>query len=526
MGQAEELQARLEAAYALADKDSSRGGMGYLRHVVIDSKPDPLPFRLLAKPWQWDRARRIVPALDHIAGLNPGYKGPRSYCDVMPRGYDKSSFMGRMCNHLLAYSKRKHQIVIAAGDEEQAELVTEAMRTEADLNPWLSARLKFTRKRITGPGGEAKVAAADAPTSYGMRGSLYLLDEFTHWQSDAFWTSLLSGRAKIPDALFIILCNAGLKNTWQHEVIQAIQNDPTWAYYSAPEGIRLETWMSEEQIEQDSKLLPPAEARRLYYNVWIDPAEASGYLTRAEVQACVDPSLMQTFKGRNGLYYWLSVDYGPKRDRTTCGVYHQEPSGRLVIDSLDCWQGSPDAPVKIGRIREWIDAKRAAYPDLSLVCDPYQLEDLCQEYEQRMPVKRFEARGGKSNYEMAAKLRSVIVNRQLTWYPGAGTISLPNGRPDTLEDELCSLVLKPMTYGYRFDHELTRHDDRAVNMGMAVVCMLEQMRPPSWVGPEQVVIPEPDKPRHQSVVEYLQALRGGTRRLIYGIDPKQHGRKR
>lgn len=521
-GLMEDLQARLEAAYALADRESAQGGMGYLRHVVIDSKPEPRPFRLLAKPWQWDRAKRIVPSLEALAGLNPSYSGPRSYCEIMPRGHDKTSFLARMLNWLLGYSKRRVTVIAAAGDEDQAGLISDAMREEARWNPWLKVR--FTQKGASGPGGTARIVAADAPTSFGLRGDLYLLDEISHWKKQDFWTSLLSGRAKIPDALFCILSNAGLKNTWQWDLMQAIKSDASWSYWEAPG--QLETWMSAEQIAQDRLLLPPAEARRLYDNEWIDPAESSGYLIRSEVEACVDSGLSYQWYGKKGLQYWFSIDYGPKRDRTTLGIYHQEPDGRLIMDRMDVWQGSPESPVKIGRIRSWIDHQRQGFGDCSLVVDPYQLEDLCQHYEMHMPVHRFEARGGKSNYELAAKLRSVIVNRQISWYPGAGDIRLSaGGRLDTLTEELVSLVLKPMVYGYRIDHELTKHDDRAVNIGMAVVKVLEQMKPPEWVGPESVLPKEPTKEDHMNVCEYLKTLRGNENRQIYGMDLK-HGRNR
>lgn len=521
-----ELQARIQAAYALAEQQSSQGGMGYLNHVVIDSKPDPLPFRLVARKWQWERASRIVPALEALAGFRSDYTGPLSYAEIMPRGHDKTSFLGRMCSWLLAFSRKKLRIVVAAGDEDQAGLVFDAMREEAELNPWLMQRLKFSQKKVYGKMGFARVVAADAPSSFGLRADLYLLDEVTHWQDDKFWVSLLSGRAKIPNAVFIILSNAGLLNTWQWDIFQAIKTDPGWCYWEAPG--QLETWMSPEQIQRDRLLLPPAEARRLYDNVWIDPAEASGYLTRSDVRACEDLGrtlgLQYTLKGRNGLYYWLSLDYGPKRDRTTLGVYHQEPGGLLVVDRLDVWQGSPEAPIQISRIREWIEAQRQAFPDCSLVADPYQLESVCQEYEQRMPVKRHEARGGKGNYEMAEALRSVIVNRQIAWYPGAGGLPV-QGRMETLEDELCSLVLKPMSYGYRFDHEATKHDDRAVNMGMAVVCLLGQMRPPEWVSPTTGQAPKVEAPGHTSVVEELKRLREHKPRLVYGIE-LSHTQKR
>lgn len=532
-----EIQARLRAAYQLADRVSSESGLGYLKHVVIDSRPDPAPFRLVAYPWQWERANRIVPALESLAGLRPDYSGPRSYAEIMPRGHDKTSFLARMLNWLLRYSRRKLTVIAAAGDIDQAGLISDAMRDEARWNPWLESKLRFQKGTVWGPGGHARIVAADAPTSFGLRGDLYLLDEVTHWKKEDFWVSLLSGRAKIPNALFVILSNAGLKNTWQWDLFQSIGADTSWSFWQAPG--QMPTWMSAEQIARDRLLLPPAEARRLYDNIWIDPGEQSGYLTRAEVQACCDPNLERHAWGRNGIYYWLSIDYGPKRDRTTLGVYHQEPAGQLVVDRLDVWQGSPEQPVQISRIRSWIEEQRGGYPDCSLVVDPYQLEDLCQEYEHKLPVRRWEARGGKSNYELAAKLRSVIVNRQIAWYPGMGDILLPNGRADTLEDELVSLVLRPMVYGYRVDHELTKHDDRAVNMGMAVCCMLEQMRPPEWIGPDRPIHPgEPapekldistqnrtpldgsqrDRDRQGSVVQYLRQLRGGTRRQIYGAD--------
>lgn len=523
-----DIHARLEAAYKLADQMSGQSGTGYLQNVVIDSRPEARPFRLVAREWQWERARKIMPALEALAGFRSDYSGPVSFCEILPRGHDKTTGLARCMNWLLGYSKRKLRLIGAAGDRDQAALITQSMLDEVQWNPWLKGKLKFNRNKVFGPGGWAEIISADAPSSYGLKADLYLLDEWTHWKDDKFWTSLLSGRAKIPNALFLILSNAGLKNTWQWEAVQVMQASPMWDYWEAPG--QLDTWMSAEQIAEDRKLLPPAEARRLYDNVWIDPAEASGYLTREEIQSCADLGrqlgLTWTFHGRSGIRYWLSVDYGPKRDRTTCGVYHQEPSGFLVVDQMLVLQGSPESPVKIDTIRDWLESVRKNFQDCSLVVDPYQLEDLCQEYEQRMPVKRFEARGGKSNYEMAAKLRSIIVNKQIAWYAGMGSITLPNGRADTLEDELVSLVLRPMTYGYRFDHELTKHDDRAVNMGMAVVQMLEQMKPPAWVGPEQVVQPVQEKERPESVIDYLKQIRGGNQRLIYGIDPKRTEDKR
>jgi hypothetical protein len=164
-------------------------------------------------------------------------------------------------------------------------------------------------------------------------------------------------------------------------------------------------------------------------------------------------------------------------------VCHQDfVSGRITIDTMEVWQGNSTEPVPIRRLYDWIDDKvRHFDPGLRLVLDPYQLEELAQHYEKQLPVERFESRGGKSNYEMAIALQTAIVQRQIVWYPGCGTVGT-----DTLVDELASLVVLPTSYGYRFDHLGHAHDDRAVCLGMAVVTLLHRPAPARWVKPKPV----------------------------------------
>lgn len=509
------LKDRVQAAELLAEKAAETSGMEYLKHVVIDSRPEPRPFRLLARPWQWQRANRIVPAFDYVAGFTSQYIGPLSFAETYPRGHDKTSFLGRLCNHVLAFGKKRLTIIAGAADEEQAGLITEAMKVEAGLNPWLWKRLKFYKKIVRGLGAhsELHIQAADAKSAFGLRGDIYILDEFTHWKKSDFWQSLLSGRAKMPGALFLIISNAGMLGSWQYDLWQRLKNDNSWCIYDAPG--QLQSWMSAEQIEKDRKLLPAGQAKRLYDNQWIDPAEESGYLTRPEVEACEllgkQMGLTPQLRGKPGIEYVLSIDYGPKRDRTVLCVGHQDIlSEGIHIDNLSIWQGRPEAPVQLAAVRAWIDDMRQRFGTCRLVLDPYQMEDIAQTYEQRMPVVRFEGRGGKSNYQLAECLRSLIVNRQLVWYPGCGDLPL-EGRMDTLVDELCGLVVKQMVYGYRIDHELTRHDDRAVAIGMLCIELLRQM--PSIGFAHKEPLPHtPTKPADQF------RPRDCGPRILYGVD--------
>jgi hypothetical protein len=145
--------------------------------------------------------------------------------------------------------------------------------------------------------------------------------------------------------------------------------------------------------------------------------------------------------------------------------------------------------VAISRVEAWIDEVRNSFGSPTLICDPYQLEGTIQHYENHLRVIRHEARGGKANYELAEALRTLVVNRRIAWYPGAGSLVLPDGRVETLSDELAGLVTRPMAYGYRFDHESGRHDDRSVAVGMAALYCARDLYP-SWVPPVDATPPE------------------------------------
>jgi hypothetical protein len=314
--------------------------------------------------------------------------------------------------------------------------------------------------------------------------------------------------------LFVILSNAGLKRTWQWDLLQAAKADPErWWVWDKEE--RLPTWMDEEAIQKDRRLLPAPMAARVIDNRWIDPGEESGYLTRAEVLACEadagERGLFRREKGESGREYALVIDYGPKRDRTALAVMHQEPeSGLVVVDQLDVWQGSPDRPVQIAAVTRWIEDRIAHFFNPRLVLDKYELEGVAQRWENHLPVDRWEPRGGKSNYEMAEVLRDLIVNKRLLWYPGAGTLQTPDGL-DTLVDELAGLVTVPMSYGYRFDHELNKHDDRAVVLGMGSTVLLHRPLPGKTLAPRQT-IRVPDRPVHE-----VRPLRQRPGREVFGV---------
>ena len=461
-----ELRRGLQSAYLLAESASTHSCFHYFNHVVIDSRPEPTMFRNIAEPWQWALVNQLLPAIEHVANTRPEYEGVRNFWLTLPKGHDKSSLIARLINWALGFNRRSFTGYVAAADKEQAGLLCKAMQDESRLNPWLSKRMDFKNWKVHGINNSSiEILAADAASSHGIRGDLLIIDELTHWHKPDLWNAILSGREKRPGCVLIVITNAGLKYTWQHDSLELFKTSPRWFVYEAPG--KLASWMDSAAMEDLRRTVPPQLARRLFDNEWVDPADGCNFLTREEVTQCISPDLMPHTEGRQGTAYIASIDYGPVRDRTVCTLIHRTDDDYIYVDRMDVMQGSRENPVKIEAVERWIDNIRSKFEIASLVLDPYQMESTFQKYTGTLPVIKFEARGGKSNYEMAQTLRSLIVNRRLSWFVDCGTIIMPGGGPHTLVDEFCELITKSMSYGFRIDHLPNRHDDRAISLGMA-----------------------------------------------------------
>jgi hypothetical protein len=475
-----DLIREIKAAHTLAIHESQKGCLRYLQHVVIDRSPEPTAFRLAAEPWQWALASKIAPAIERIAGYNPSYSGPRCFWFTLPRGHDKTSFIGRFASWALCFNRKSISGIAAARDRDQANFILDYMRAEARLNPWIDQRLSFHNYQVRGQNeSKLQIVSADAQSAFGNKSDFVIFDELTHWEKRDLFDSLFSGKEKRPQSVYIVITNAGLLRSWQHELIEHAKKNPDWFVYESPGPIA--GWLSQEKIAQDAALLPKGLADRVLYNRWLDPSEGCGYITRAEAEACQrlgrELNLHYRHKaipGASGQYV-AAIDYAPVRDRTVATVGHKDPSGVVVVDKMDVFQGSRENRVQIETLEEWMRDVNEAFRRPLFVVDPYQMESTIQRYSSRFRIERFEARGGKANYELAVNLHNLTIHHQLAWYDGCGTI-FADGKPHTLVDEIAELVIKTMTYGYRFDHEQSKHDDRAVALGMMALYAVKEAR--------------------------------------------------
>lgn len=504
----------IEKSHALAGLDSSRGYLNFLDHVVVDAQPRKRPFRQIAEWWQWERSLRSAAAIENLAAYRDDYTGPKSFWNGYHKGSDKTHDSARELCWLLGWSKRRLNCYVCAGSEDQAALLTTAMQGILLDNKWIADRVWVTK--LTG-GGESgstlTVLPMNAYTGQGVFPDYVIASEVTHWMHEdgrKFWEFILESVNKRPDCVLKVETNAGVKGSWQWEERKRISQSKFWSFYEAPVGKPLPTWMNQEKIDDDSQGLTPGERDRLYKNRWIDPGEDRGYLTLEQALECRDAKLVEKVRGERGIEYTVVLDYGGVNDRAALAVMHTPPGeDRAVVDRLDCWQGTHENRIAImydperpdeRSVQGWLELTLRHFFVTRIVLDPYQLEGLAVYYERRgRRVERFEYRAGKKNHRMAQLLKTCVINRRISWSPDAGRLPkhyAEQGRvvevdDDTLEAELSMLVTKTMIYGYRFDHEAGRHDDRAVVLGMGLVHLLPEVPPAGGQGPVVVTDSRP-----------------------------------
>lgn len=499
----------LEKSHDIALWDSSQGYLNFLDHIIVDSQPKKKPFRTIAESWQWERSIRSAPALDSLAGLRDDYTGPKSFWNGYHKGSDKTHDNAREICWLLGWSKRKLSIYVCAGSEDQAGLITAAMRGTVNDNPWMKDYVHVTDLTARGASGsELSILSMNAYTAQGVFPDYIVASEITHWMYDEgrkFWDFILSSVNKRPSCILKVETNAGHIGSWQWAERNRIAKSKFWSFYEAPMGTPLPTWMNQAKIDDDSQGMSPGERDRLYKNRWVDPGEEHGYLTMEECVKCIDYNLTEQTHGSRYQEYFLVVDYGGVKDRCSLAVMHtipvifppreglnerEEVHLHAIVDRLDCWQGTHENRIDINipekedgsldytarSVEGWIDLVRRNFRIGAIVIDPHQLEALAIKYERKgVRVERFKWRRGQNNHRMAQLLKTCVQNRQVTWSKDAGY--LPGVEDDTLCKELSRLVIKDMVYGYKFDHTSGRHDDRSCVIAMGLLYSMPVARP-------------------------------------------------
>ncbi|MCA9088691.1 MAG: terminase [Planctomycetaceae bacterium] len=470
--QRQRLLNKIRRERALRRRHSLVNPAAFRHWVQIPSSQGTLGLASLIQPWQHQDFAALDCGWQHLASRSQPETDmvcQRAYIE-RPRGHSKTSDMAVQLSWILLAARQPVRGLAAAADRDQANLIHEAIQRLARANPELCGQLEFVQHWVRNPVTQAKleIISSDVSGSWGALPDFVVCDELCHWEKPDLWYSLLSSAAKKPNCMLTVLTNAGVGRGWQWQVREHARTSPDW-YFSSLDGPQA-PWITADWLREQQALLPPPVYERLWLNRW---QHSDGeFVTLAEAMACRDAALARCESGSSDHEYVAAIDYAEKHDYTVGCVMHRS-GDQFIVDRMDVIVPSPAEPTPVAWVENWLLEVARCFPGVRFVLDEYQLLGVIQKYEQQLPLQRFAFHGGEGNHRLAQRLRQLILQRQVRWYPGCGAIETQSAERDDLETELASLLLKQSNSGrVRIDHRRDAgcHDDRAFTLG---VCCLE-----------------------------------------------------
>ena len=241
--------------------------MAFRKEVII--LEDGKPFGESIEPWQEE----------DFAELDK--KETQHAYFERPRGHSKTGDLGTEAVTELVLGPPNQRLYCCAADEDQAKLLFQDVKEKFARSPLLRNSLKITAKELTmkATGSKLRVLAADAPSAYGLRPDLIMVDELAEWTKRGLWDSLWSATGKRPNCRMLVISSAGWDKTsicW--EVREIAENEADW--YLKPRG-QCASWIKKSWLEQQRRTLPAHVFARLHESRWVDGVGA--FLTSEEV---------------------------------------------------------------------------------------------------------------------------------------------------------------------------------------------------------------------------------------------------
>lgn len=415
--------------------------------LLVDTDAGPRPLGRVMDDWQREDFQCLDRGWRKVAGQSKQGGVQRAYLE-RPRGHSKTADLAVMTCWALFTSRRRLSSVAAAADLDQARLLRDAVSRLVALNGWLGDFLNVQRYRVTNrhTGSDLVVLASDAPSSFGLTPDFIVLDELTHWESEALWVSLLSASAKRRDCVLVIISNAGHSrgNCWQWTLRESARTDSAWHFHhlDGPQA----SWITSDRLCEQQRLLPPFAYAQYWGNHW--QAEAGNALSEADVRACVVLDGPIPWR-EQGMGYGLGVDIGLSRHHAAIVVVATDFQRRKiqVVDVLDF---SP--PVKVEHVFQAILDARDRFGVNYVAADPWQFAHAGQRLVQEGFHVEFVKPVGQVLDTQASTLLEIFKDRNIELYDDALLIG-----------DLLRLAIVPRSYGYRLQSPETEtgHGDRA-----------------------------------------------------------------
>jgi phage terminase large subunit-like protein len=127
-----------------------------------------------------------------------------------------------------------------ACDLDQASLLVDCVSGFANRTDGLAGALTIDNYRVTANhnGAQLRVMAADAASAWGLRGHLFVVDEFTQWPTTPgprrLWSAILSAVPKVQGCRLVLLSTAGDPSHPSHKLLAQAKASDQWRVSETP----------------------------------------------------------------------------------------------------------------------------------------------------------------------------------------------------------------------------------------------------------------------------------------------------
>jgi phage terminase large subunit-like protein len=350
----------------------------FRRALLIDTDLGPRPLGECVNDWQAADFAALDPGWRRaVQGARVDARYQRGWLE-RPRGHAKSSDLGIMATWALFASRRRLSGVGAAGDQDQARLLRDAIGKLLHFNPWLASVLEVQAYRVLNTRTESvlEIISHDAPTSYGLTPDFIIADEVTHWRKKDLWESLISAAAKRSTCMFVVITNAGLKDDWQWKIREAIRTAPAW-YFSAL-GAPVATWITPDRLAEQQRLLPGVAYQRLWLNEWT--SGGGDALTEEDIKAAFFADLRPQPSAVPGYEYVGGLDLGVSRDASAICILGirrgREGHGRIRLAFTRVWRPQKGQKINLQEVEDALFDLHSRFLLKALNYDPWQAQHL------------------------------------------------------------------------------------------------------------------------------------------------------
>ena len=345
--------------------------------------------------WQCDDFMAIDPGMRHCNGQSTDKDCISKFYLERSCGNAKTNDLAIICIWILAFATRPVKGYAFAADKDQAQLLQNAMDVIVRLNPWLGEIIQVQKNLVLniakahpGRGARLEIFTSDVASSYGILPDFVIADRLTHWEGDgSLWHSIISSAAKRTNCLLAVSANAGFLDSWQWDVREAARTDESW-YFHWLDGPQA-SWMTEESLAEQRKMLPQIAYSRLWENRW---SSSGGDALTPEIINAAFVEGLQPLAGRHPNYYFVGgVDLGLTRDCAALivlAVPKDDRVGKIQLVHHKIWTPMLGKKINLLEVERHILAIDARFGLEVIGFDPWQGEDLMQTLEADSGRKR------------------------------------------------------------------------------------------------------------------------------------------